>query len=149
MEYFGKYKDIRIEKRIADEDVWNMDETGFRAGCDRAHWVITFDPDKSLLLTDPYNQEYITSVESISGGGKTIPSMLILCGIYILEKWTEENDLDEDILLATSPPGYSNDELALEWLEHFEIHPRKSQVGVWRLLILDGYGSYLNYEFYE
>ena len=139
----------RINKGIADEDVWNMDETGFRTGCGRAHWVITLDPDKPMLLTDPDNREYITSVESISGGGKTIPPMLILCGILILEKWAEENDLDEDILLATSPTGYSNDELALQWLEHFEIHSRKSQVGVWRLLILDGYGSHLTYEFYE
>ena len=149
MEYFEKYKDIRIEKRIADEDVWNIDETGFCAGCSRAHWVITLDPNKLLLLKDPDNREYITSVESISGGGKTILLLLILCGIYILEKWAEENDLDEDILLATSPTGYSNDELALQWLEHFEIHSRKSQVGVWRLLILDGYGSHLTYEFYE
>ena len=140
---------IRIEKGIAEEDVWNIDETGFRAGCGRAHLVITLDPDKPLLLTDPDNREYITSVESISGGGKTIPPMLILCGIYILEKWAEENDLDEDILLATSPTGYSNDELALQWLEHFEIHSRKSQIGVWRLLILDGYGSHLTYKFYE
>lgn len=54
------------------------------------------------------NREYITSVESISGGVKTIPSMLILCGIYIVENWAEENNLDEDILLATSPTGYSN-----------------------------------------
>ena len=123
--------------------------TGFRAGCGRAHWVITLNPDKPLLLTDPDNREYITSVESISGGGKTIPPMLILCGIYILERWAEENDLDKDILLATSPTGYSNDELALQWLEHFEIHSRKSQEGVWRLLILDGYGSYLTYKFYE
>ncbi len=67
MEYFKKYKDIRIEKRIADEDVWNMDETDFCAGCGRAHWVITLDPDKPLLLTDPDNPEYITSVESIGG----------------------------------------------------------------------------------
>ena len=68
--------------------------------------------------------------------GRTIPPMLILCGIQILEKWTQENDLDDDILLATSPTGYSNDELALQWLKHFEIHNQKSQVSVWRLLIL-------------
>ena len=52
--------------------------------------------------------------------------MLILCEICILKKWAEENDFDEDILLATSPKGYSNDELTLKWLEHFEIHSRKS-----------------------
>ena len=102
-----------------------------------------------MLLTDLDNQEYFTSVESISGEGKTIPPIIILCGIFILEKWAKENDLDRDILLATSPTGYSNDELALQWLKHFEIHNRKSQVGVWRLLILDEYGSHLNYEFYK
>ena len=118
-----------------DEDIWNMDETGFRAGCGKVHWVITLDPDKPMLLTDPDNREYITSVETISGGGKTIPPIIILCGILILGKWAEENDLDEDILLATSPTGYSNDELALQWLKHFEIYSRKSQVGVWRLLV--------------
>ena len=75
--------------------------------------------------------------------------MLMLCGIPILEKWAEEKDLDEDILLATSPKEYSIDELALQWLEHFEIHSQKSQVRIWRLLILDGYGSHLTYEFYE
>ena len=115
MEYFEKYKDIRIEKRFADEDVWNIDETGFCVGCGTAHWVIILDLDKPLLLTDPDNREYITSVESISDEQKTISPMLILCGIYILEKWAEENDLDKDILLATSPTRYSNDELALQW----------------------------------
>ena len=66
-----------------------------------------------MLLTDPDNLEYITSLETISGGGKTIPPMLILCGILILEKWAEEKDLDGDILRATSPTRHSKDELAL------------------------------------
>ena len=91
-----------------------MDEIGFCAGCGRAHWVINLDLDKPMLLTDPNNQEYIISVESISGRGKIIPPMLILCGILILEKWAEENNLDKEILLAISPTEYSNDELALQ-----------------------------------
>ena len=111
--YIEKYKDICIDKGIADENVWNMDETGFCTGCGRAHWVISLDPDKPLLVTDPDNREYITSVESISDEGYSIPPILILCGVLILEKWVEEDDLDEDILLATSPTGYSNDELVL------------------------------------
>ena len=89
-DYFVKYKGIRIDKGITDEDTLNMDETEFRAGCGRAHWIITLGPDKPLLLTAPDNRKYITSVESISGGGKAIPPMLILCGILILEKWAEE-----------------------------------------------------------
>lgn len=63
-----------------------MDETRFYTGCSRAHKVMTLDPDKPVLLTDSDNLKYITLVESISGGRKTIPLMLILCGIFILEK---------------------------------------------------------------
>lgn len=66
-----------------------------------------------------------------------------------LKKWAEENVFDEDILLAIVPTGFSNDELALQSLRHFEIYSRKSQVEVLRLLILDGYGLHLTYEFYE
>ena len=112
--YFEKHKDIRIDKGIANEEVLNIDKTKFRASCGRAHWVITLDPNKPLLLTNPDNREYITSVETISGGGETIPLMLILYGILILEKWAEESNLDEEILLATSPTEYSYDELALQ-----------------------------------
>ena len=75
--------------------------------------------------------------------------MLILSDALTLEKWVQGHNLDGDILLATSPTGYSNDELALKWLQHFERHSRKTQLGVWRLLILDGYGLHLTYEFYE
>lgn len=79
-----------------------------------------------MLLTNSNNQEYIISVKSINNEGKTILPKLILCNIFVLKKWAEENDIDKDILLAISPTGYSNDELALKWLEHFEIHSRKS-----------------------
>ena len=63
-----------------------MDETGFRVGVGKAHWVITSDADKPLLLTDPDNCDYITSIESINGTGKDIPLMIILQGMNILEK---------------------------------------------------------------
>ncbi len=58
-----------------------------------------------MLLTDPDNQEYITSVKSISGGGERIPP-LILCGILILEKWAEE-DVDRQGLVRDLVRGES------------------------------------------
>lgn len=90
-----------------------MDEIGFCIGYDKVHWVIIFDPDKPMLLTNPDNWEYITSIENISNEGKTMLPILILYNILILEKWAKENDLKEDILLATSFTRYSNDKLAL------------------------------------
>lgn len=52
-------------------------------------------------------------MKTINGGRKTIPPILILCNIQILEKWVQENDLDDNILLATNPIRYLNDELVL------------------------------------
>jgi hypothetical protein len=37
--------------------------------------------------------------------------------------------------------------LGLEWLKHFNAHIKTRQVGVYRLLILDGYKSHLNQDF--
>lgn len=67
-----------------------------------------------MLLINPYNQEYITSVESISDKGKIMLLILILYKILILEKEAEENDLEDDILLVMSPTRYLNNELALQ-----------------------------------
>ena len=35
--YFEKYKDICIDKGITDNNVWNINETEFRAGFGKAH----------------------------------------------------------------------------------------------------------------
>ncbi len=59
---------------------------GFRVGCGVAHWVITMNAEKKLLLSDIDNREFLTACESISGGGVEIPPMLILSGALILEK---------------------------------------------------------------
>jgi hypothetical protein len=48
--------------------------------------------------------------------------MLILPGVLLLEG-EFDNDIDDDVLFGTnleSGSGYSNDQLAIDWLEHFE-----------------------------
>ncbi len=85
-------------------------------GCWVAHSVITMDAEKKLLQSDPDNREFLTTCESISGGGVEIPPMLILSGAPILEKWIQENDFDGDILLSTSRTSYFNDELDFKLL---------------------------------
>jgi hypothetical protein len=47
-----------------------------------------------------------------------------------------------------SENGWTTNIIGLYWLEHiFEKHSAKYTVGQYRLLILDGYGSYVNLEF--
>ncbi len=47
--------------------------------------------------------------------------------------------------MACSDNGWSNDEIGLEWLKHFNKYTRP--VGAYRLLVLDGYGSHAIFAF--
>ncbi len=129
--------------------MWNMDETGFKIGYGKTQWVVTNNASKVLVMPDPDNREYITSAESINGIGHAIPAFLILQGKHTLHKWALHNNLSDETFLATSDSRYSNDGLAMDWLRHFNKHNGKCQVGLYRLLIMDGYGSHLTYEFWS
>lgn len=49
--------------------------------------------------------------------------------------------------VSLSDSGYTNNQLSLDWLHHFDQHIRKTTVGAKRLLLLDGYGSHHTLEF--
>lgn len=95
-------------------------------------------------MEDPNNREYITSVEYVSGRGDVIPNMLNLSGKQHFEKYFEENNLEDNVCLAVSDSGYSNDEIGVQWFEHFDKYTRKNRKGAWRM---DGASSYTNEEF--
>ncbi len=125
-----------------------MNETGFRIDCGRAQLVVTLDPNKPLRMTDPDNRTYLTFVECVSSEGWFIPPMLILAGVHILHKWGF-NDLDGETLIGTSETGYSNDDLAMNWLKHFIEHTKNKRVGAWAMLIVDGFDSHMTIPFLE
>lgn len=148
-EYFSKLDRVMKEKGITEFDVGNMDETGFRIGCGRDPIVVTLDHRKPLRLTDPDNRDYITSVECISSVGDVIPPLIIISGVHILHKWTEHNDLDGETLIGTSETGYSNDDLAMDWLHHFIKQTSNKRRGTWLLLVIDGFSSHSIISFLE
>ena len=125
-----------------------MDETRFRTGVGKAQWIISTHKVKKFVMIDPDNRDYITSTECISAGGRVLPPLVILQRRLILDKWAY-SDLNKDSVLAFSDSGYSNEELALGQLKHFDQHTKKLQQGDWRCLILDDYGSHLTYEFWK
>ena len=57
------------------------------------------------------------------------------------------NELTEDSLLGTSPTGYVNNNLCLAWLYYFDNLTRSRTLGAFRLLLFNGYGSYLMFPF--
>lgn len=43
---------------------------------------------------------------------------------------------------------YSNNKMIFDLLQHFDMPNKKSQIGAWILLILNGYRSHMIFEFY-
>ena len=146
-QHFDEFKEAKTSHGVADGDVFNFDETGFRAGCRRQQKVITKEEKARVVLEDPKNRDFISSLECVGGDGSVIPNMIILSGKSHLEKFFLQNDLDRKVAMAFSDTGYNNDELSLHWLEHFDKHNCKKRKGVWRILVMDDASSHVHEEF--
>ncbi|KAL6150042.1 hypothetical protein ACJBU6_11557 [Exserohilum turcicum] len=109
---------------IVDEDIYNFDETGFIMGKILSQLIITglesFGKKKRI---QPGNREWVTVIQGV--------------------------DLPPDWILEVSPHGWTNNQLALAWLEHFDRHTKSCTVGGYRLLIVDGHESHISIEFQD
>jgi hypothetical protein len=56
-------------------------------------------------------------------------------------------DLPSDWVVALSDNGWTNNELGVEWIKHFNRHTESYTRGMYRLLILDGHDSHATPEF--
>jgi hypothetical protein len=75
------------------------------------------------------------------------PPFIIYKGRVHISAWYEETSIPRNWKLLVSENGWTNNALGLEWLKHFDAHTKTRQVGVYRLLILDGHESHLNQHF--
>jgi len=77
-QHFYDFRDVLIKYAIQPNDIWNMDESGFRIGVERGHLVITLIKKRPLRAIDPGVGDLVSDVEAISAGGGKIPPMLII-----------------------------------------------------------------------
>ena len=95
----------------------------------------------------PGNREWITVIQAINAEGQSIAPFIIGAGQYHLANWYRECDLPGDWVIATSQNGWTNNELGLEWLKHFDRSTTNRSTGPYRLLILDGHESHHSVDF--
>ncbi|EGU86246.1 hypothetical protein FOXB_03236 [Fusarium oxysporum f. sp. conglutinans Fo5176] len=130
------------------DDMWNFDETGFMMGMIEPGMVVTSSERKGMpKKVQPGNREWITAIEAINAEGQSIPPFIIGSGQYHLANWYRECDLPGDWVIALSENGWTNNQLGLDWLRHFERSTKDRSVGSYRLLILDGHESHHSAEF--
>jgi hypothetical protein len=133
---------------IRSDDMWNFDETGFMMGIIQSGMVVTGSErqgrPKSVQLG---NREWITAIPAINAEGQSIPPFIIGSGQYHLANWYRESNLPADWVIATSQNGWTNNELGLKWLKHFDRSTAKRSVSLYRLLVLDGHESHHSVDF--
>lgn len=131
---------------VQHDDMYNMDETGCRIGVASSQYVYSTG-GQQVFIANANNRELITLVECVCSTGFAIEPMVIIKAATIMEQWVV--DLPNNYLIATSESGYSNDELALAWLKHFDRRTKQRSTGAWRLLLVDGHGSHSTREFIQ
>jgi hypothetical protein len=133
---------------IRSDDIWNFDETGFMMGIIMAGMVITGSERQGRPKSvQPGNREWITVIQAINAEGQSIAPFIIGAGQYHLANWYRECDLPGDWVIATSKNGWTDNQLGLEWLKHFDQSTRERSVSAYRLLILNGHESHHSADF--
>lgn len=142
--WFRLVKNMRAKYAIQDEDFYNFDETGFMMGVICGSMVVTRADRKGRgKQLQAGNREWATAIECVSSDGFVVPPFLIVQGKTHLASWYTETDLPPDWIIKTSPNGWTDNDTALEWIEHFHKSTERRRKGVYRMVVLDGHESHL------
>ncbi|EED24631.1 histone H3, putative [Talaromyces stipitatus ATCC 10500] len=134
--------------KIRPQNLWNFDETGFIVGQGKDEAVVTAYPKTSKRVSSLSSRESITVIEGINAEGKIIPPLLIPKGKVHLEEWYRHIK-DDDWLVAPASNGFITDEIAFEWLQHFDHFSRPGAFPDWRLLLMDNHTTHLTIQFVQ
>jgi hypothetical protein len=146
--HFAEFDRVMKKYGVKECDVSNFDESGFQIGVVTRDRVYVSLDCEVIYNADPNNRELVTAVATINYGSKKVPPMIIFKGAYHL-RGHFKNQLDGNILFARSATGFSNRQLALCYIKHFNRFCPPSQPGRYRILIFDGHDSHLSRDFLD
>ena len=152
-DYFNKLcRLIRLHGLQAFQ-IFNMDEKGFLMGLVAKAKVPCRRGRRNPRVTHDGKRELVTVVESISGAGYALTPFVINKGAgHYLGWYRNLTTKQKKWHFSYSPRGWIDDYLALKWLEEV-FDPQSAELvgnpNLPRLLVFDGHGSHITYEFVE
>lgn len=156
--YFELVQEKWKQYNYAPENVYNMDEKGFMIGMlQKTKRIFTkswLEQGKLQGAAQDGNRTWITLVAGICMDGTSLPPALIYPAESgdIQDSWLDDYQEDEECYFTSSPSGWTNDELAMEWLTKVFDRATKAKARFGRdprLLFLDGHGSHINLKFLD
>jgi hypothetical protein len=135
------------EEKIAWENVYNADESGFGIGKKRATRVIVDAKLREAYQAEPGCQEWVTVMECVSATGSFITPLIIFKGKNICMNWIPK-DAPKEWNISCNTKGWTSNRHGMEWLKKcFEPAIRKKANGEKRLLICDGHDIHISADF--
>jgi DDE superfamily endonuclease len=148
--WFELVRNTITKYRICDEDIYNFDETGFMMGVISTGMVVTSSDGRARAKKiQPGNREWVTVVQAVNSTGYAVPPYIIVAGKNHLESWYDEAEFPPRWRTGVSENGWTTNELAMDWIHHFEEFTSPRKLGVYRLLVLDRHESHYSDEFEE
>ncbi|KJZ69292.1 hypothetical protein HIM_11328 [Hirsutella minnesotensis 3608] len=120
--FFSRLDDLTKKHRIDASEIWNADECGIRIGSVRERisvLVVRTTRHRRPEVIDPGNRESCTLIGAASAAGDTMPPWMVF-KVFPTESWADA-DGSGDIRFARSDTGFSNSEITLDWVHHFNI----------------------------
>jgi len=146
--WFKRFHDTIQKHGILEQDIYNMDETGFQMGIISTAKVVCGSETREshAKAIQPGNREWVTAIIAVNTAGWVLPPQIILAAKNHQSQWYKA--VPNDYRVSVSDNGWTNDALGLDWLQEvFEKHTASRTVGRYRLLILDGHSSHATAEF--
>ena len=145
--WFNAYNKLVQQEKIAQENTYNMDESGFSIGTMESTHTIIDSTLRTKYQAHPGRQEWVSVVECICGDGTNIPPLVIFKGKNVLQSWIPYEVID-DWFFSANTKGWTSNLHGLEWLKRvFEPATRTKANGQYRLLICDGHDSHISGSF--
>ncbi|KAJ3454193.1 hypothetical protein MRS44_018087 [Fusarium solani] len=135
------YFDIREGQYgwIKPENTVNVDEGGLDGLV-----VGSADPKRKAFLKGPQTRNWTSFIEAITADGRALIPGIIFKGKELQKQWfLEEFKKIADWYYITSPNGWTDDHIGVEWLERVYLpQTMPADDSDARLIILDGHGSH-------
>lgn len=121
--FYSKLSEIIKHRNLGPSQILNADECGIRVGVIRERLevlVVRKEKNTKHEVVAFANRESLTLVGCANASGAAIPPFVIF-KTWPTESW-ELDGLDERIRFARLDIAFSNAEISLDWLRHFNRH---------------------------
>ncbi|EKD12102.1 hypothetical protein MBM_09739 [Drepanopeziza brunnea f. sp. 'multigermtubi' MB_m1] len=145
--WFKSYRRTLKKMNIRLKDIINFDETGFRIGCPRRTEVLVPGSIQEFYSVSLKNRRSVTIIEMINATSqKPIPLMILIQSKRLMQQWFVSNLLTST-LIKEADNGFTDNKIALLYLEHYIKNADCGPNKPWKLMLMDNHASHRTPEF--